>query len=94
MVGWDNPLSTYFAQVSRDDADDGVDAFLLWLGTEPQEVRCPQDLIEPLAPDAVLTGGTIEQLSADRAACLDRAPTFCNARCSMRQEAALIRHYD
>ena len=41
VVGWDNPLQTFFAQVARperaDDEDDD-DPMLLWVGTEPGEV--------------------------------------------------------
>src|SRR5208283_4453511 len=32
VVGWDNPLQTYFAQVSRDDAAEDEDPLVLWLG--------------------------------------------------------------
>ena len=75
IVGWDNPLATFFAQVMRDNADEDEDALLLWLGTEPNEVLHAQDLIVPLTPYAVLTDDIIAQLRADRAARLDHAPS-------------------
>ena len=34
IVGWDNPLSTFFAQVERvQDDDDPRDPILLWIGS-------------------------------------------------------------
>jgi hypothetical protein len=80
-VGWDNPLQTYFAQVSRDDAAEDEDPLVLWLGAEPNQVLDPQDLIAPLAPYAILGDDTIAQLRADRAACLDRSPSILQRAC-------------
>jgi hypothetical protein len=74
-VGWDNPLQTYFAQVSRDDVGEDEDPVIIWLGGEPREVCSPGNLAEPLAPYAIISDAMIDQLRADRAACLDRAPT-------------------
>jgi len=65
VVGWDNPL----------------DPVVLWLGTQPNQGLYSQDLIVPLAPYAILTDDTIEQLRADRAACLDRSPTTSQRAC-------------
>ena len=76
VVGWDNPLHTYFAQVSRDNAAEDEDPLVLWLGAEPNQVLYPQDLIAPLTPYAVLGDDAIAQLRADRAACLDRSPSI------------------
>ena len=76
VVGWDNPMMTFFAQVERiQTADDPRDPILLWLGASPGEVARPEDLAEPLAPYAELTAEHIAQLRADRAAAADRAPT-------------------
>jgi hypothetical protein len=75
-VGWDNALSTYFAQVAREpDTEDDSDPIAFWIGGEFGEVRKPEDLVAPLAPYATLTTEMIEQLRADRVACLDRGPT-------------------
>ena len=39
VVGWDNPLSTFFAQVERNqDDDDPRDPILLWIGSEFGEI--------------------------------------------------------
>jgi hypothetical protein len=76
-VGWDNPLSTYFAQVSRPvDDDDEEDPILLWVGADrPREILTPEDLARHLAPFADLPPEMIDQLRADRTAKLDKAPT-------------------
>lgn len=78
VVGWDNPLQTFFAQVTRperadDDGDD--DHMLLWVGTEPREVITVEDLARHLAPFADLPPEATEQLGADRASKLGQAPT-------------------
>lgn len=75
VVGWDNPLSTFFAQVNRvQDEDDARDPVLLWIGTSEGEVPLAEELVAPLAPFAELTPEAVEQLRADRAADADRAP--------------------
>ena len=68
VVGWDVPLQTYFAIVSRDTDDDEEDNLVLWVGGKPQECRSPSDLIAPLKPYADLTPTMAAQLKADRAA--------------------------
>ena len=76
VVGWDNPLGTFFAQVHRhQDDDDPRDPTLLWIGTAPGEIQRPADLVGPLAPYAELTESHLAQLRADRAADADRGPS-------------------
>ena len=76
VVGWDNPLSTFYATVTREqDADDDTDPVVLWLGGYAGEVRAPEDMVQPLAPYADLTQEVVAHLRADRAACADRGPT-------------------
>jgi len=44
VVGWDNPLSTFFAQVERaQDDDDPRDPILLWIGSAVGEVLRPNN---------------------------------------------------
>lgn len=74
VVGWDNPMMTFFAQVLDEQADEDADPVLLWLGTQHGEVTRPEDLARPLAPFAELTAQHLEQLRADRVADLDRGP--------------------
>lgn len=75
IVGWDNPMATFFAQVlPADDVIDDED-LVLWLGTRPGEITRPEDLVEPLAPYAHLPPAVMEQLKADRLEDVDRGPT-------------------
>ena len=78
VVGWDNPLQTFFAQVARAehaDDEDGDDPMLLWVGTEPREVVTVEELARHLAPFADLAMEIAEQLRAERTAMLGQAPT-------------------
>ena len=73
VVGWDNPLSTFFAQVERiQEDDDRRDPILLWIGSELGEIAQAEQLAGPLARYAELTPELIERLRADRAADADR----------------------
>ena len=74
-VGWDRPLQTYFAQVTRDHTATDQDTVLLWIGGSRGEITRVEDLIAPLAPYAELNLEHITQLRADRAAQLDRGPS-------------------
>jgi hypothetical protein len=76
VVGWDNPLGTFFAQVQRQqDDDEPRDPILLWIGTALGEIPRPADLVGPLAPYAELTDSHLAQLRAERAADADRGPS-------------------
>ncbi len=75
VVGWDNPMITYFAQVEDESAGDDTDPIVLWLGASHREVLRPEDLALPLAPFADLTKAHLDQLRADRAGDADRGPT-------------------
>lgn len=75
IVGWDNPMATYFAQVLPADDDIDDEDLVLWLGTRAGEIARPEDLVEPLMPYAHLSPAMIEQLNADRVEDVDRGPT-------------------
>ena len=77
VVGWDNPLGTYFAQVTRvlETDDDESDPIVFWTGGEFGEVPRAEDLVDALAPYATLTPEVVAQLRTDRAACADRGPS-------------------
>jgi hypothetical protein len=52
VVGWDNPLATFFAQVCDPSIEDEDEACVLWLGTAPQvmpTVATPPTLLQRLA---------------------------------------------
>jgi hypothetical protein len=74
-VGWDNPLSTFFAQVSR-PVDDEDGPIILWFGAD-RLVKSSPWRIWPGAsrPFADLSSEMMDRLHADRNAKLDQAPT-------------------
>jgi hypothetical protein len=39
IVGWDNPLATFFSQVFDPSIEDDDEAELLWIGTAPPHPR-------------------------------------------------------
>jgi hypothetical protein len=73
VVGWDESLATYFAQVwderafEPDDAD-GEPEPLLWAGCRTGEIRTVEHLDSVLAPHATLPEEIRQQLLRDRAA--------------------------
>lgn len=77
VVGWDNPLQSFFAQVERpeDPEEDDDDPILLWVGATPREVITVEDLTRHLAPYAALPPEVAAQLRQERAAKLGQAPT-------------------
>jgi hypothetical protein len=77
VIGWDNPLHTFFTQVVRGNMfdDDESDPVILWIGGDFGEVSDPSELAAPLAPYADLTQEHLAQLRADRAAHSGRRPT-------------------
>ena len=77
VVGWDNPLGTFFAQVARalESDDDESYPIVFWIGGEFGEVPHAEDLVDVLAPYATLTPEIVAQLRTDRAACADRGPS-------------------
>lgn len=77
VVGWDNPLRSFFAQIVRRDTadDDDGNPPILWVGAQPQEVVTVEDLARHLAPFADRTEDTAAQLRADRAAKRGQPPT-------------------
>jgi hypothetical protein len=77
VVGWDNPLRTYFAQVTHalESDDDESDPIVFWTGGEFGEVPHAENLVAALAPYTALTPEIVAQLRTDRAACGDRGPS-------------------
>ena len=69
IVGWDNPLSTLFAQVFDPAIEDDEEAEILWIGTMPQEIRTVAALQAQLVgwatiPDAIVACLTRDQQAA------------------------------
>jgi hypothetical protein len=66
-VGWDAPMTTFFAQVvdrALDEADDD-NALVLWIGDRDMAVPTIDQLIVAIARYATIPADVIEQLQAD-----------------------------
>ena len=63
VVGWDNPMHTYFAQVERvaTSEKEHEAPVMLWLGGTPDGVPSAESLREPLAPFATLSDDTLRR---------------------------------
>lgn len=68
VIGWDRPLSTYFAQVWDERVDDEEEALLLWGGCYTREIPSVEKLADALKPFVTLTPEMRAQLERDRAA--------------------------
>ncbi|MYS36339.1 hypothetical protein K388_07121 [Streptomyces sp. KhCrAH-43] len=67
-VGWDAPLSTFFASVWDEPADEGAESdHLVFAGGAPYDISDPATVVELVTPYAVVPQGLREQLLADRA---------------------------
>lgn len=66
IVGWDNPLLTFFVQV-WDEAED-EDAPVLWVGAKPGEVCSVEALSECVRPFGEIPEVILTGLRADSAA--------------------------
>src|SRR3954453_4869943 len=64
VVGWDNPLKSYFAQV-WDGGGLGEGDLKLWVGAGPERVPTPDDLAELVAPYGEIPANVLEQLEED-----------------------------
>ena len=73
VVGWDNPLQTFFAQVLRPGDED--DDILLWLGTSWEEHPTPESLVGLLAPYARIDTGLLAELRQDQSETAAERPT-------------------
>jgi len=64
ILGWDNPLETYFAQVwDERSADDDPE---VWAGTDVGEVETVESLTHILAPYAEIPEEIVLKLEKDR----------------------------
>ena len=66
VVGWDPPLSTFFAQVLDIEAEDDLDYEVLWIGTSFDEVSDPAGVIAAVQPFAAVPDGLLATLQQDR----------------------------
>ena len=62
VVGWDNPLTTFFAQVFNPPIEDDDEACLLWIGTAPEAIPTVAALQAQLADWATVPVDIVDRL--------------------------------
>jgi hypothetical protein len=74
VVGWDNPLQTFFAQVFDPSVEEDEEADLLWIGTAPQAIPTVAALQAQLADWATIPADVVDRLSRDQQAATPPTP--------------------
>jgi len=66
IVGWDNPLVTFFAQAFDPSIEDEAEADLLWIGTTLREIPTVAALQAQLADWATIPPDIVARLTRDQ----------------------------
>ena len=74
IVGWDNPLVTFFAQVFDASIEEDEEADLLWIGTAPQAIPTVAVLQAQLADWATIPADIVDRLTRDQQAATPPTP--------------------
>jgi hypothetical protein len=74
IVGWDNPLQTFFAQAFEPSVEDEAEADLLWIGTAFQEIPTVAALQAQLTGWATLPPAIVTRLTGDQQAATPPTP--------------------
>jgi hypothetical protein len=74
IVGWDNPLMTFFAQVFGPSIEEDADACLLWIGTAPEALPTVAALQAQLAGWATIPAEIVDRLTRDQQAATPPTP--------------------
>lgn len=74
IVGWDNPLLTFFAQVFNASIADDDEACVLWIGTTPQAISTVAALQAQLADWAAIPPDIVDHLTRDQQAATPPTP--------------------
>ena len=74
IVGWDNPLVTFFAQAFNAAIEDETEADLLWIGTALQELPTVAALQAQLAGWATIPPAIVDRLLRDQHAATPPTP--------------------
>jgi len=74
IVGWDNPLATFFAEVVDPSIEEDEEAYLLWIGTALQAIPTVAALQAQLAGWATLPPVIVAHLSRDQQAATPPTP--------------------
>jgi len=67
-VGWDNPLSTFFAQVHNTNIPMGQPRLVRWVGTEPHALPTTTALVQALADVVDIPTHLLQAMQADQTA--------------------------
>src|SRR6266571_402643 len=74
IVGWDNPLQTFFAHVFDPSIEEDEEADLLWIGTALQAIPAVAPLQAQLAGWATIPPDTVHRLTQDQHAATPPTP--------------------
>ena len=74
IVGWDNPLMTFFAQVFDPSIEEDADACLLWIGTAPEAISTVAALQAQLTGWATIPPDIVDRLVRDQQAATPPTP--------------------
>jgi hypothetical protein len=74
IVGWDNPLTTFFAEVFDPSIEEDDEAYLLWIGTAPQAIPTVAALQAQLAGWATIPADIVGHLTWDQQAATPPTP--------------------
>lgn len=74
IVGWDNPLLTFFAQVFDLSIEEDAEADLLWTGTALQAITTVAALQAQLAGWATIPPTIVDRLTCDQHAATPPTP--------------------
>ena len=74
IVGWDNPLTTFFAQAFDSAIEEDAEACILWIGTAPQAIPTVAALQTHLAGWATLPADIVDRLTRDQQAATPPTP--------------------
>jgi hypothetical protein len=74
IVGWDNPLVTFFAQVFDPSIAEDVEACLLWIGTAPGAIPTVAALQAQLTGWATIPPAILDCLTRDQHAATPPTP--------------------
>ena len=74
IVGWDNPLLTFFAQVFDPSIEEDADACLLWIGTAPGAIPTVAALQAQLTGWATIPPDIVDRLVRDQHAATPPTP--------------------
>src|SRR5712692_2980066 len=68
VVGWDNPMVSFFAEVFDPSIEEDDEAYVLWIGTAPQAIPTVVVLQAQLAGWATIPADIVDRLTRDQQA--------------------------